>query len=522
MWGCSAGVLRSPETMIRSRYILNALANLASASRGGSNAATMATCAAFNGLSHADVPGSRDHTARKPAHARMLSRNFGTVVPFPLAQTGEGISECELLQWYIKEGELIEQFGKVCEVQSDKATIEITSRHTGKVHKLHWAPGDTVKVGAALMDIELEAAVVSPEAAGPAMAESTHAGEPAPATPAATAAAGQPEADVGPSGNVVFASPAVRQLAREKLVDLRKVPGTGPEGRITREDVLSFVEIQELNQAPIHLPQSHQRAPATTPPTSEPVTPEPSEVQRPPVPLYTTPGATRTKITGYRRAMVRSMTEAASVPMFHYQDEVVMDALMALRQQLKTDPALQGAKLTYLPFIIKAASIALHRFPLVNSSLVQSATELLQHSHHNIGVAMNTSGGLVVPNIKNVEQKGLVDIALDLGRLQQLAAAGKLGTADVTGGTLTISNIGTVGGTYTNPLVNPPEVAIVALGKTRTLPRFDSTGAVVPRALMCVSWGADHRVVDGATMAEFSNLWKSFIEEPQRLLLHLR
>ncbi len=230
--------------------------------------------------------------------------------------------------------------------------------------------------------------------------------------------------------------------------------------------------------------------------------------------------------------MVKTMTDSNAVPQFGYCDEIGMDALIALRDSLKKHPpptlggahspgaaGKDGVKISYLPFIIKATSMALRQFPQLNAHVNAGCTEVTYKASHNIGLAMDTARGLLVPNIKDVQSKSVWQIASDLNRLQQLGKAGMIGRGDLSGGTFTLSNIGTIGGTYAKPLVVVPEIVIGALGKIQTLPRFNSAGAVVPHNLMVVSWSADHRVVDGATCARFSNLWKHYIEHPTAMLL---
>jgi 2-oxoisovalerate dehydrogenase E2 component (dihydrolipoyl transacylase) len=175
-----------------------------------------------------------------------------------------------------------------------------------------------------------------------------------------------------------------------------------------------------------------------------------------------------------------------------------------------------------MPFFIKAASLALHQNPILNSSLSSDETELIYKEYHNIGVAMDTPNGLIVPNIKNVEDKSIIDIAKELNRLQGLASKGQLGSNDLADGTFTISNIGTIGGTYTSPIIVSPQVCIGAVGKVSAIPRFDKKGNVYPASIMNVSWSADHRVIDGATMARFGNAWKHYLENPKNFILSLK
>ena len=218
------------------------------------------------------------------------------------------------------------------------------------------------------------------------------------------------------------------------------------------------------------------------------------------------------------------MSAVAAIPHFHYCDEVCTDSLVQLRTKLQGAPALKGTKLTFMPFFIKAAALALAENPQINASLAPSGDALVQHSSVNIGIAVATPHGLVVPNLKNVQQHSIAYIARELSRLQTAAMNNQLKPEEVSGGTFTISNIGVVGGTYATPLINPPEVAIMALGKIQKLPRFGGpSGSDLTQAhIMSVSLGADHRVVDGATLAGFGVFWKTLVEDPERLLLELR
>ena len=324
----------------------------------------------------------------------------------------------------------------------------------------------------------------------------------------------------------VLTSPAVRRLAQELKVDLFKVFGTGPGGRVTKGDVMAYHEagLEEIPGAEDATGEAAEAAAqgidheidtqSTTGKGKE--AEEPLEKPKTVIPLR-----------GYRRAMFKTMSAAASIPHFHYCDEVNTNVMIDLRARLQGSPALRGVKLTYMPFFIKAAAMALAENPSINASIAHSGDALIQHEHINIGVAVATPLGLVVPNIKHVEHLSIAEIAREISRLQGAAMANQLKQEDVSGATFTISNIGVVGGTYATPLINPPEVAIMALGKIQKLPRFsekDGGGGLTVEAahMLSVSLGADHRVVDGATLAGFGVAWKTLIEDPGRLILELR
>ena len=220
--------------------------------------------------------------------------------------------------------------------------------------------------------------------------------------------------------------------------------------------------------------------------------------------------------------MVQTMTTANLVPHFTYGEELNLDALSALRESLKATFAEIGVKVSYLPFFIKALSLALRSFPQLNAHVNADCTSITHRAHHNVGIAMDTAKGLLVPNIKQVQHRSIIDVARELSRLQALGKAGQLTREDLQGGTITLSNIGSVGGTYCSPIIVVPEVCISALGSVRVLPRYDAQGQVKATKIMNVSWSGDHRVVDGATIARFNTLWKGFIEHPTRMLIDLK
>eukprot|EP01133_Synstelium_polycarpum_P016313 gene16313-19402_t len=432
-------------------------------------------------------------------------------IQFKLADIGEGIAECEVLNWYYKVGDSIKEFDKLCEVQSDKATVEITSRYDGVLTKLYYKVGDMAQVGTPLCDIVLEGSA-APEAAAPAAAPAAAA---APTAACNKAAGGEYNlneiTDTQGRTLKVLATPAVRHLAKSNSVDLNQVAGNGKDGRVMKEDILAFMNGGAKKQ-PVQQQQQQQSTPAvqqqaapTTPATTTSTSDKPRE--------------TRIPISGIKKVMVKTMNAAALVPHFGYCDEYIMDGLMTLRSQLKPVAESRGIKLSYLPFIIKATSLALLRYPSLNASISPNESEVIIKNYHNIGVAMDTASGLLVPNIKNVESKSIFEIAQELNRLQKVGMAGQLSPADMTGGTFSLSNIGSIGGTYASPVLLLPEVAIGAIGKIQKLPRYDKNNNVYPVNLIQISWSADHRVIDGATMANFSNLLKAYMETPNTMLL---
>jgi 2-oxoisovalerate dehydrogenase E2 component (dihydrolipoyl transacylase) len=239
---------------------------------------------------------------------------------------------------------------------------------------------------------------------------------------------------------------------------------------------------------------------------------------------------TVTQLSNIQAQMFKTMTRSLTIPHFLYSDEIDFCGISKLRRRLNNglakSPAGDVNKLSFLPFIIKAVSIALQRFPVLNArvdiDLKTSKPVLVMRSQHNIGVAMDTPSGLIVPVIKNVAGLNIVSIAAELNRLQALAVTGKLTSHDLSGGTITVSNIGNIGGTYLSPVIVDREVAILGIGKVRTTPAFDEDGNVTARQICNFSWSADHRVIDGATMARAAELIRGFVEEPDSMVMHLR
>ncbi|EHB02161.1 Lipoamide acyltransferase component of branched-chain alpha-keto acid dehydrogenase complex, mitochondrial [Heterocephalus glaber] len=421
----------------------------------------------------------------------------GQVVQFKLSDIGEGIKEVTVKEWYVKEGDTVSQFDSICEVQSDKASVTISSRYDGVIKKLYYNLDDVAYVGKPLVDIETEALKDSEEdvVETPAVSHDEHTHQEI-------------------KGQKTLATPAVRRLAMENNIKLSEVVGSGKDGRILKEDILNYLE----NQTGAILPPSPKAEVISPPPKPKDRT-VPMSISKPPVFI----GKDKTEpVTGFQKAMVKTMSAALKIPHFGYCDELDLTELLKLREELKPIALARGIKLTFMPFFIKAASLGLLQFPILNSSVDENCQTITYKASHNIGIAMDTKQGLIVPNVKNVQICSVFEIATELNRLQDLGSSGQLSTIDLTGGTFTLSNIGSIGGTYAKAVILPPEVAIGALGSIQVLPRFNQKGEVYKAQIMNVSWSADHRIIDGATMARFSNLWKSYLENPAFMLLDLK
>ncbi|CAO4365047.1 unnamed protein product [Caenorhabditis nigoni] len=445
--------------------------------------------------------GTSSRIAKFNRHFHTAKAAFLPVVQFKLSDIGEGIAEVQVKEWYVKEGDTISQFDKVCEVQSDKAAVTISSRYDGIVRKLYHDVDGMARVGQALIDVEVEGNVEEDEKPKKEEKKGAVASTPQASKESATSAS-----ESSASDGKVLATPAVRRLAMENKVKLSSVRGTGKEGRVLKEDVLKF-----LGQVPAdhssgstNIRTTHQ-APLPTAKSYEPLK---EDVAVP--------------IRGYTRAMIKTMTEALKIPHFGYNDEINVDALVKLRGELKDFAKERHVKLSYMPFFIKAASLALHEFPGLNATADEKFENIIHKASHNICLAMDTPGGLVVPNIKNCEQRSIFEIAQEITRLMEAGKRQQLGREDLSGGTFTLSNIGAIGGTYASPVIFPPQVAIGAIGAIERLPRFDKHDNVIAANVIKVSWCADHRVVDGATMARFGNRWKFYLEHPSAMLAQLK
>lgn len=442
-----------------------------------------------------DTEGSAPVVAASsaPAQTPAVVATGKQLEDFILPDIGEGIVECEIVEWLIKEGDVLAEDQPVCDVMTDKALVQIPAKYAGKVVKLHYAKGEIAKVHSPLFQQEIAGASAS-----------------APAVVAAPVATAVCDAKVvaastaAPTGNgKALASPAVRRLARELNIDLSLVPGSGEKGRVYKDDVKAYANggvasaVAKAVAAPV-------KAAATAA-------------------VVSSTGVSRVEpIKGIKAAMARQMQDSVStIPHFTYCEEIDLTELIALRSQLKDQYAKQGIKLTLMPFFMKAMSLAIKQFPIMNSQVNSDCSELTYFDDHNIGIAVDSKVGLLVPNIKGCQNKSIVQIAQELTKLTDAAREGRVSPAELKGGTITISNIGAIGGTVATPIINKPEVAIVALGKTQLLPRFNAKGEVEGRSLMQISWSGDHRVIDGGTIARFTNLWKSYLEQPSSMLLSM-
>jgi len=423
-----------------------------------------------------------------------------------LPDVGEGVAEAELVEWHVKIGDLVREDAVLAAVMTDKATVEIPSPVDGEIVWLGAEIGDTVPVGSPIVRIKVagdgpataEPVVESkPEAKAPEAAKATpepanKEEEKAPAAkPAATTAALKPvpRATTGlprPEGERPLASPAVRLRAREAGIDLRQVPGTGPAGRVTHEDLDAFA----ARGAAVVVAGLQEKT-----------------------------GVEEIKVIGLRRRIAEKMALAKSrIPHITYVEEVDVTALEELRAKLNASKKPERAKLTVLPFLMRALVKAVAEQPQLNAIYDDDAGIIHRHAGVHIGMAAQTPGGLMVPVVKHAEARDLWDCAAEVNRLADAAKAGTATREELTGSTITITSLGAMGGVATTPVINYPEVAIVGVNKIMIRPMWDGS-QFVPRKMMNLSSSFDHRVIDGWDAAVFVQRLKALLEAPAMIFV---
>ena len=470
-----------------------------------------------------------------------------TVVPFLLADIGEGIREVQVLQWHVSVGDTVQEFDTICQVQSDKATVDITSRYAGTIVEI--APESTILVGQPLVHIATTKHNNDQD-------DRTQEHAPTPETPVAPSRSPtpgqqhqQPQHVEAPRSDLrnnqkYLASPAVRKLAADHGIDPTTLTGTGPHGRVLKGDVLHYVSAGAAATAKTTTTKT-----TTTAPVPNSIHEHDNDNNN---------GQRIVTLSGYNRSMVQSMTDSLQIPHMALGDEIVVDKLLQFRQEWNAHVAAQPpqpqqssqgpettpsttpqmTKLGLQTLLVKACSLALTEFPAVNAKVHNAADcQVCYHDHHDIGVAMDTPHGLVVPVIRSVELKSLLQLQHEVDRLKTAAATGRTALSDLSPSpTFTLSNIGAIGvGTHMSPVLVPPLVAMGALGRIHKVPRYPSSSVSmdhaavddqeqqpVPTHVLYVSWVADHRFLDGATLARFHQAFARYASNPLLMLPQLK
>ncbi|MFT7667599.1 MAG: pyruvate dehydrogenase E2 component (dihydrolipoamide acetyltransferase) [Planctomycetota bacterium] len=410
------------------------------------------------------------------------------VLEFKLPDIGEGVAEGEIVQWLVKTGDDIAEFQNIVEVMTDKATVEIPSPAPGKMGEILAQAGDVVPVGTVIFTIVTDGA----SAAAPAKKEKVAAvAAPAAATAAPVAIATAP---VISSNSKVLAVPSARRVARELGVDLGLVTGTGRNGVVRRTDVEAFQGSGGLASS----------APAAAM-------------------AVNAGGETRKPFRGVRRKIAEAMTRSAFTAVhFTIVEEVDVTDLVELRATAKHIGAQQEIKVTYMPFIMKAVANGLMKFPMLNGHLDEGANEIVNCNYVNLGIATDTPNGLIVPVIKDVQNKGILQLAEELGELAARTRDGKVKPEELSGSTFTITNAGNIGGTLATPIINFPDIAIMGVHRLMKKPGVISTpdgDEIAIRQFMNFSCSVDHRLADGADGARFLAWIRVLLETPGLLAL---
>ena len=413
----------------------------------------------------------------------ILSKKFAREL-FKLPDLGEKIKDGAVKKMFVKEGSVVKEFDLIAEVATDKATAEITSPFSGTVTKIYVNENEICNVGEEFFEIETDSEIQ------PIVSNNSN------KTKSKTIEKGNDikkdfEARIRTTLNQesVSCSPAVRSLAKEIGIDLNKVKPSGKEGRILKEDIYNF-----QNQIPNKI---------------QPFQTDISNSFQ----VY--------KMSHFEKGMVKSMTYSTSVPHFNLFEEVEVDQLLNLKDNLKK----LNVHVTLFSLIIKTFSIALENHSKLNSTYKPDEDKFCYYlnQNHNITIAIDSSNGLVAPNIKNVQNKSVLEINNEIKQLREMAIKGKMTSSELENGTIALSNIGSIAGHYATPLNIPGQVCIVALGKVITRPIYEKTSQTfIPKRILPISFGCDHRVLDGATVARFALKWKEIIETPDVILVSLK
>ncbi|TAL48516.1 2-oxo acid dehydrogenase subunit E2 [archaeon] len=395
---------------------------------------------------------------------------------FKFPDVGEGITEGEIVKWLVKEGDTIKEHDTIAEVETDKAIVEMPSPVSGKVLKLNYKEGATVKVGEVLAVIGNEGEpVVKPAGAVGYLEEASEVTQTKAAQPVE-------------SSSQVLATPAVRRMARDAGVDISKVTGTGEAGRVTEGD-LKATKAPEVKIAKKYDMYGYVE---------------------------------RVALRGIRKATAARVSDAVNhQALVTSMDEVDVTELVRIREKEKVEAEKKGAHLTYLPFIIKAVVEGLKEFPHLNSELNEEGQEIILKKYYNIGIAVDTPEGLMVPVVKGANQKSMLDIAKEIENFADKAQKREIDLGDLKGGTFTITNIGVLGGTFFTPIPNYPETAILGTGMIHDK-AVVVDGEVVVKKVMPLSLTFDHRVLDGAMAQRFLNTVMTHLNDPASILVELR
>ncbi|MCA1059329.1 2-oxo acid dehydrogenase subunit E2 [Rossellomorea aquimaris] len=439
---------------------------------------------------------------------------------FKLPDIGEGIHEGEIVKWFVKPGDKVEEDDVLCEVQNDKAVVEIPSPVAGTVEELLVDEGTVAVVGDTLIkfdapgyeDLQFKGGEDKKEEKAEEKTEEKTEGQ-----VQATAEQGQDvKKDASPEASEesevdtnkrVIAMPSVRKYARENGVEIRQVSGSGKNGRVVKEDIDAFLSGDAKPAEAKEEAKTEEKAPEADSKAAAPKAPEGEYPE------------TREKMSGMRKAIAKAMVNSKhTAPHVTLMDEIDVTKLWAHRKKFKEVAAEKGIKLTFLPYIVKALTSALREYPALNTSIDDATSEIVQKHYYNIGIAADTDKGLLVPVVKNADRKSMFSISNEINELAGKARDGKLSGDEMKGASCTITNIGSAGGQWFTPVINHPEVAILGVGRIAEKPVVKN-GEIVAAPVLALSLSFDHRMIDGATAQHALNHIKRLLNDPELLLM---
>nr|WP_194719295.1 dihydrolipoamide acetyltransferase family protein [Peribacillus frigoritolerans] len=446
---------------------------------------------------------------------------------FRLPDIGEGIHEGEIVKWFVKPGDKIQEDDVLCEVQNDKAVVEIPSPVEGTVEEILVQEGTVAVVGDVLVTFDApgyenlqfkgdhgEEAKAEGEKNTEAQVQATaEAGQevkkeaaPVQENSGVTGAGAQPQVEADPSRRII-AMPSVRKYAREQGVNIREITGSGDNGRIMKEDIDAFKNGKTAPQQPAAQSEASQQNDTET-----------TEKQKVSIPEGQYP-ETREKMSGMRKAIAKAMVKSKqTAPHVTLMDEVDVTLLVAHRKKFKEIAAQKGIKLTFLPYVVKALTSALREFPMLNTSFDDEASEIIHKHYYNIGIAADTDKGLLVPVVKDADRKSTFAISQEINELATKARDGKLAPNEMKGASCSITNIGSAGGQWFTPVINHPEVAILGIGRIAEK-AIVRDGEIIAAPVLALSLSFDHRMIDGATAQHALNHIKKLLNDPELLLM---
>ncbi|WP_018921422.1 dihydrolipoamide acetyltransferase family protein [Salsuginibacillus kocurii] len=421
---------------------------------------------------------------------------------FELPDIGEGIHEGEIVKWMVKPGDEVKEDDVLCEVQNDKAVVEIPSPVDGKVLDVKVDEGTTAIVGDVILTIDDGSGEEEPEEeAAPQEQEEEKPADEASSEEKKEAPAADEEDDSGDKR--VIAMPSVRKFAREKNVNISKVTGSGKNGRILKEDIEAYLSGETPAEEKTAEPEKQAESAKEEKPAAASVQGEEERVP----------------MKGIRKAIANAMVNSKqTAPHVTHMDEVDVSALVANRKKFKPVAAEQDIKLTYLPYVVKALTSALRKYPALNASIDDENEEIVYKKYFNVGIAADTEQGLVVPVVPDADRKSIFMLADEINQLAAKARDGKLSSDEMKGGTCTISNVGSAQGAWFTPVINHPEVAILGIGRIEEK-AVVRDGEVVIRPMLALSLSYDHRIIDGVTAQESMNHVKRLLNDPELLVM---